>query len=261
PLWADETISGSRETRARTMSRTFSSCARSATELPPNFITIMGPPPWAGADTFDPRSPCVPGSASSRAARRARAERAGRPGRPVEARLRAVENAGPGVARCALPVGRPVALAPKGRANRVPAWLADGRRGPRARDPARAGVCLAAMLGQKAVLQAATAYLRSHPDELMRMLRNALGLRFGLPIDGLRWLAGRGGEGGPKDVRIEAEPPCIKIGATVLLMGTTVRANTTLFVERIRASAEELRLEIRLEGTDLQVLGDADSPV
>src|SRR5690606_13715375 len=50
-------------------------------------------------------------------------------------------------------------------------------------------------------------------------------------------------------------------GATGLLMGTTVRANTTLFVERIRASAEELRLEIRLEGTDLQVLGDADSPV
>ncbi len=42
PLWAEQTTSGAREARPATMPRTFSICARLATELPPNFMTIMG---------------------------------------------------------------------------------------------------------------------------------------------------------------------------------------------------------------------------
>jgi hypothetical protein len=116
------------------------------------------------------------------------------------------------------------------------------------------------MMGRDAVLQAATAYLRAHPQELTRMLRNALGLRFGVPIAGLRWLAGRS-DGGPRDVEIDPSPPGVRVAATLELMGTTVRAATVIFIERIKMSAEELRLEVRLEDTNMKVLGDAESPV
>lgn len=93
------------------------------------------------------------------------------------------------------------------------------------------------------------------------MIRNAIGLRFGVPIAGLRWLA-QNNDGGPKDVEIDPDPPGIRVGATLEMMGTTVRASTSIFIERIKASAEELRLEIRLEGTNLKVLDpDAESPV
>ena len=48
-----------------------------------------------------------------------------------------------------------------------------------------AGRILAAMVARQALLQAATNYLRSHPEELARILRNAMGLRVGVPIAGL----------------------------------------------------------------------------
>ena len=117
------------------------------------------------------------------------------------------------------------------------------------------------MNARDAVLKAASTYLRNHPEELSRIIRNAMGLRFGVPIAGLRWLASNGGDGGPQDVEIDPCPPGIRIGATVELMGTNVRAVTILFIERIRMSAEELRLEVRLEDTKMTVLGDAESPV
>ncbi|MEX1363734.1 MAG: hypothetical protein AB1Z98_11440 [Nannocystaceae bacterium] len=117
------------------------------------------------------------------------------------------------------------------------------------------------MNARDALLKAAGQYLRTHPDELMRLLRNAMGLRFGVPIAGLRFMAKQGGDAGPKDVEIDPRPPGLRIGATIDLMGTEVRAVTILFIERIRMSAEELRLEVRLEETKLTVLGDGESPV
>ena len=86
-------------------------------------------------------------------------------------------------------------------------------------------------------------------------------MRFGVPVAGLRWLASRGGDEGPKDVTIDTDPPGMRVGATLELMGTTVRAETRIFIEQIMMSAEQLRLEIRLEKTTMQVLGDAESPV
>ncbi|MEM9459750.1 MAG: hypothetical protein AAGF11_36575 [Myxococcota bacterium] len=117
------------------------------------------------------------------------------------------------------------------------------------------------MNARDALLHAASSYLRAHPEEITRIFRNAFGLRFGVPIASLRWLAGNGGEGGPKDVEIDPAPPGIRVGATIELMGTVVRAVTKIYIERIRMSAEELRLEVRLEGTTMTVLGDAESPV
>ncbi len=124
-----------------------------------------------------------------------------------------------------------------------------------------AGVCCPGMGARQALIDATTSYLRSHPEELVRVFRNAIGLRFGVPIASLRFLAGQGGDGGPKDIEIDPDPPGIRVAATLGLMGTTVRAVTSIFIERIRLSAEELRVEVRLEGTTLRVLGEADSPV
>ena len=48
----------------------------------------------------------------------------------------------------------------------------------------------AAMQELMAVLEAGSKYLREHPEELLRALRNLLALRFGVPLDALRFFAG-----------------------------------------------------------------------
>lgn len=122
----------------------------------------------------------------------------------------------------------------------------------------------ASMQELKSVLEAGSKYLRDHPEELLRALRNLLALRFGVPLDALRFFAGRagGGKKGPKDLVLEAVPPGLRVGATVELMGTPVRANATVFIERVSITPEELRFEIRLSGVSLKVADDApESPI
>ena len=55
----------------------------------------------------------------------------------------------------------------------------------------------------------ATSYLKTHPEEICPGAEGALGLRFGVPIDALRYLAREfgGGKKAPKDVVIEPAPP------------------------------------------------------
>ena len=115
-----------------------------------------------------------------------------------------------------------------------------------------------AMQELKAVLEAGSKYLRDHPEELLRALRNLLALRFGVPLDALRFFAGRaGGKKGPKDLVLEAVPPGLRVGATVDLMGTPVRADATVFIERVSITPDELRFEIRLANVSLKVPDDA----
>jgi len=115
----------------------------------------------------------------------------------------------------------------------------------------------------KAVLEAGSKYLRDHPEELLRALRNLLALRFGVPLDALRFFAGRaGGKKAPKDLVLEAVPPGLRVGATINLMGTQVRANASVFIERVSITSEELRFEIRLADVSLKVADDApESPI
>jgi hypothetical protein len=107
------------------------------------------------------------------------------------------------------------------------------------------------------------AYLREHPEELLRVLRNALALRFGVPIAGLRWLAGRvKGKRAPKDVEIQAVPPGVRVGAQIDLMGTAVRASAVVFVEGIHVEPETLRIELRLSEVSLKLVDEtAESPI
>lgn len=115
----------------------------------------------------------------------------------------------------------------------------------------------------KAVLEAGSKYLRDHPEELLRALRNLLALRFGVPLDALRFFAGRAkSKKAPKDLVLEAVPPGLRVGATVDLMGTPVRAGADVFIERVSITPDELRFEIRLANVSLQVAADApESPI
>jgi hypothetical protein len=112
----------------------------------------------------------------------------------------------------------------------------------------------------RAIAGAVGSYLKDHPEELWRVLRNALALRFGVPLAALRWLAVKGaGKKLPKDVQIEAVPPGVRLAASLDLMGTPVRASAVVYVERVRLNAAELCLEIRLAQVSLKVTDDASN--
>jgi hypothetical protein len=113
------------------------------------------------------------------------------------------------------------------------------------------------------VVEAAFSYLRQHPEELLRVLRNAIALRFGLPIAALRWLAGNTkGKKAPRDIEITSIPPGVRVAASFELMGTPLRAGAEVFVERVKLGPEELRFDIRLSKVSLKVLDDSvESPL
>jgi hypothetical protein len=111
------------------------------------------------------------------------------------------------------------------------------------------------------MLAAAGGYLRRHPEELVRAVKNAVGMRFGVPLDALRWLSAQGKKG-PRDVELEAVPPGIRLAATVPLMGNQVRASGVAFIERLELSATALRIEVRLADVALALVEEApDSAV
>lgn len=119
------------------------------------------------------------------------------------------------------------------------------------------------MVSAKDVLGAAGAYLRENPEELLRLARNAVGLRFGVPISALSWLAGQAsGARGPRDVEIKTVPPGIRFAASLELMRTPIRAAATLYFSQVDLSQESLRIELRLRDVSLEVLDDSvDTPV
>lgn len=119
------------------------------------------------------------------------------------------------------------------------------------------------MPDKKAMALAATSYLANHPEEIARAVKNAFGLRVGLPLDALRWLAGQlRGKKAPKDLRLVAVPPGVRASAVVHLAGTDVRAAATVFVEKVSLDASEILFELRLADVELKLVSEAsDSPV
>jgi hypothetical protein len=112
----------------------------------------------------------------------------------------------------------------------------------------------------RAIAGAVGSYLKDHPEELWRLLRNALALRFGVPLAALRWLAVKGaGKKAAKDVQIEAVPPGVRVAASLDLMGTPVRASAIVYIEKVRANASELCLEIRLAEVSLKVTDETST--
>ena len=115
----------------------------------------------------------------------------------------------------------------------------------------------------KVLLKTATNYLRKHPEEIARAVRGALGLRLGLPLDALRYLAEQFavGKKAPKDVVIDAVPPGLRVAATVRAMGATIRACLSVFVEELALGSDEAQIAERIADMELEVLEGEDTPV
>jgi hypothetical protein len=115
----------------------------------------------------------------------------------------------------------------------------------------------------KLILRDAGEYLKQHPEEIWRAIRGVVGLRFGVPIDALRYLAREfgGGKKAPKEVVIDAAPPGVRLGMTVELMGAPLRATFVLFVEELEVTSQEVKIGLRIAELALKVLGEATSPV
>ena len=111
-------------------------------------------------------------------------------------------------------------------------------------------------------VDAVRSYLRTHPEEIGRAVRSALGLRFGVPIAALRWLGEQAERTGKvEDFQIDSIPPGIRLAGNVDLMNTPIRAGAIIFVERVVFNDEELTVALRLEEVQLKLNGDSDSPI
>ncbi|MCL2725913.1 MAG: hypothetical protein FWD69_15915 [Polyangiaceae bacterium] len=117
-------------------------------------------------------------------------------------------------------------------------------------------------MNPRAMIRAAVGYVRKNPDEVVRAAVNATGLRFGVPLASLRWLAGQiKGKKAPKDVEISSAPPALRLGAVVDAMGTPVRASAAIKVDEITISEDAVRIGVRLRDVKLALAAESDSPV
>ena len=111
------------------------------------------------------------------------------------------------------------------------------------------------MVDPTRIIDAASRYIRDHPEELGRAIRSSFGLRFGVPLAAFRWLAESfvdHQEGW--DPEFEAVPPGLKIGVTLDRLNTRIRFSTIVYIHRIQVDPEQIRLEVRFEEPNLKVL-------
>jgi hypothetical protein len=114
-----------------------------------------------------------------------------------------------------------------------------------------------------AALRSAGRFALKNPATMLSMARHALGLRIAVPLDSLRWFIANTppSKKAPQDVAITARPPAIAVGATVELMGTTVRASAAIKIDKLEVGAEQLRVTLRLSNVEMKVLGESLTPV
>ena len=115
----------------------------------------------------------------------------------------------------------------------------------------------------RAALRSAGRFMVKHPGTMLGMARHALGMRIAVPLDAVRWFiaATPPGKKAPQDVTVMARPPAIAVGATVDLMGTTVRASASMKIEQLDVGPEHLKVHIRLANVELKLLGESMTPV
>ncbi len=115
----------------------------------------------------------------------------------------------------------------------------------------------------RAALRSAGRFIAKNPTTMLSMARHALGMRVAVPLDALRWFIANTppSKKAPQDVTITPRPPAIGIGATVDLMGTTVRAGASIRVDQIEVGEEKFRVTLRLSDVNMKVLGDSATPV
>lgn len=115
----------------------------------------------------------------------------------------------------------------------------------------------------RAALRSAGRFIAKNPTTMLSMARHALGMRIAVPLDALRWFIANTppSKKAPQDVTITPRPPAIGIGATIDLMGTTVRAGASIRVDHIEVGEEKFRVSLRLSDVNMKVLGESATPV
>jgi hypothetical protein len=115
----------------------------------------------------------------------------------------------------------------------------------------------------RAALRSAGRFIAKNPTTMLSMARHALGMRIAVPLDALRWFIANTppSKKAPQDVTITPRPPAIGIGATIDLMGTTVRAGASIRVDQIEVGEEKFRVSLRLSDVNMKVLGESATPV
>lgn len=112
------------------------------------------------------------------------------------------------------------------------------------------------------LLKATAQYLRDNPQEVVKTAVNAAGLKFGIPIAALSWLAAQvKGKKAPKDIELGTVPPALRLGATVDAMGTQLRAAASIKIDEIEITAESFRVGLRITDVKLKVLDDSETAV
>lgn len=112
-------------------------------------------------------------------------------------------------------------------------------------------------------LRSAGRFMVRNPLSVLTVAKHAMGMRFAIPLDTLRWVVANTppGKKAPTDIAITARPPAIQMGATIEMMGTKLRASTTIAVEELRIYPEEMTVRLRLKDTDLKVLDRSETPI
>jgi hypothetical protein len=102
-----------------------------------------------------------------------------------------------------------------------------------------------------------------NPATMLSMARHALGMRIAVPLDTLRWFIANTppSKKAPQDITITPRPPAIGLGATIDLMGTTVRAGASIRIEQIEVSDQKFKVTLRLGDVTMKVLGESFTPV
>ncbi len=112
------------------------------------------------------------------------------------------------------------------------------------------------------VMRTAGSFIARNPLEIARALRSLTGMRVGVHLDLLRWLASEAEKSGKaQNITLDPIPPGIKVGADIDAMKTPVRVSAQVFIDHIQFDASQLRLEIRLEDVQLTLRRDAATPV
>lgn len=112
-------------------------------------------------------------------------------------------------------------------------------------------------------LRSAGRFVARNPLSLLKVARHALSLRLAIPLDALRWFVANTppSKSAPTDVSITARPPAIHVGANIKMMGSKLRASSSIKVEELRIHPDELRLTLRLSDVDMRVLDKSVTPI
>ncbi|CAN5204764.1 hypothetical protein BH11MYX1_BH11MYX1_49020 [soil metagenome] len=102
-----------------------------------------------------------------------------------------------------------------------------------------------------------------NPTTMLSMARHALGMRIAVPLDSLRWFIANTppSKKAPQDITITPRPPAIGLGATIDLMGTTVRAGASVRIEQIEVTDHKFKVTLRISDVTMKVLGESFTPV